>query len=162
MCWALLFASRMRLDLNPWVRPARGTLPRSGSGPEGRGARLPLVVNHAPLRCLRPRRHLALEPRGQLQLRHLQVVARLEVQPEPRLHAEVASEPQRRIGRYAAQALHDLIDAPRRHARRLEPGCGIELQQLAPREPLQVVRQLSGKVALEKAPGFLVPKALNH
>src|SRR5438067_4041734 len=48
-------------------------------------------------------------------LRRLEIEAHLQVQPELRRGSEVAREAQRRVGRDAAQAAHDLVDAPRWH-----------------------------------------------
>ena len=58
----------------------------------------------------------AVELAGNRIFRDLQVVVRLQVHPELRLHAEELPEPQGGIRRDSALALHDLVDAPRRHA----------------------------------------------
>src|SRR3989344_4537723 len=49
-----------------------------------------------------------------------------------------------------------------RHTQRIQHGRRIELQQLAPREALQGVRQFSGKVTEKELFGVLAPEALDH
>lgn len=46
----------------------------------------------------------------------LNLVARLEIEPELRINAEVPSEPQRRVGGDGALAVHDLVDPTRGNA----------------------------------------------
>src|SRR6185437_11757696 len=65
------------------------------------------------------RLHLFGEAAVKRVLGHLQIVTRLDIDPEFRLHAEEAAEPQRRVGADGAAAQHDLVDAARRHTDRL-------------------------------------------
>ena len=51
--------------------------------------------------------------------RHVEVVHPLEIQPEVRRHVECPADTQSRIRRNGASAVHDLVDAYRRHAYRL-------------------------------------------
>ncbi len=66
----------------------------------------------------RPREHLhlGLESRTQPIARHLEIVPGLQVEPELLGAPEEPREAKRRVRRDGALAMHDLVDAARRHA----------------------------------------------
>src|SRR6266702_7705355 len=66
--------------------------------------------------CVLQNFHFAIKLGGDRILCDLQVVMGLQVHPELRLHAKKLPEAQCCIRRDRTLALHDLVDAPRRHA----------------------------------------------
>jgi hypothetical protein len=60
----------------------------------------------------------------------LEVVARLQVHPEPLGSSEETSQPKRGIGADPPLAVHDLVDPPRRHRDRARQLVLAELQRL--------------------------------
>lgn len=59
---------------------------------------------------------LLVEPTGEVFLRHLHVVVRLQVEPELRLHVEETAEAQGGVRSDGAAAMDDLVDPPWRNA----------------------------------------------
>src|SRR5690606_34284197 len=67
----------------------------------------------------RARPDFLLQPLAERVPRDVQIVARLEIEPELRLHPEIPAEAQGRVRGDGPLAEHDLVDPPRRHADRL-------------------------------------------
>lgn len=61
-----------------------------------------------------------------------------------------------------AIALQSFKPVARRHTQRIQGTCCIDLQQLAPRDTLQVMGQTPREVPVEEPLGILVPAALDH
>ena len=116
-------------------RPVQPCRPRLRSNPYPVGAEpMRLRVRQAgllwrtlerdrPKSLRRPRSDLLVETAGEPVGRNLEVVAGLQVHPELRLHGEVAGETERRVGGHGAAAVHQIVDALRRHSAGLLPGC---------------------------------------
>ncbi len=68
------------------------------------------------LPCSRVDFYFSLQTIFQLLLSNLKVVMRLKVDPELRRHSKETTEPESRICRDGTLAMHNFIDAPRRHA----------------------------------------------
>ena len=60
--------------------------------------------------------HFLSQPTAQAIILDLQVVPGLKIQPKPGRRAEVAREPESRIGRDTSVSVHDLVDPARRNA----------------------------------------------
>jgi hypothetical protein len=67
------------------------------------------------LASMRENSHLFRQSGSEMIPLHLEVVAGLQIQPEPITRAEIPREPQRAIRADGPGAMHDLIDPSRRH-----------------------------------------------
>jgi hypothetical protein len=64
---------------------------------------------------MRMNSHFFRQSRSETIPLHLEIVAGLQIQPEPITRAEIPCEPQGAICADGPGAMHDLVDAPRRH-----------------------------------------------
>ena len=101
---------------------------------------------------------IARDPLGRRPRRAVQVVGRLEIHPELRRAAEVAGQPQRRVGRDGPPAVHDLAHPRHRHAQVSRHAIDAEPERLHQKElgADDLAEQLSLARAQAEYPGVFV------